>query len=225
MRSLRMSLLAVSAATLLAMPAFAQPPGGGGRGGRGGMMQMGRGMSIGMLLGNPGVQEELKLTDEQKGKIKDFAAKQREAQQGLRDLDPEEQRSKRQELTKHAETFAKDVLSADQQKRIKQISIQTAAQMGGAAVFAMEEVAKQVKLTDEQKEKFKTLGEDFRNDVRELFQGGGDMQENMQKSRSLAKEYLGKATAALTDEQKKAWSDLTGKPFEVKFEMRQRQDR
>jgi hypothetical protein len=60
--------------------------------------------------------------------------------------------------------------------------------------------------------------------MRELFSGGGDMQENMQKMRSLNKEYVGKAVGSLTDEQKKTWTELTGKPFEVKFEM-QRRDR
>src|SRR4051812_31816380 len=113
MRSLRTSLLALSAAALLASPAFSQPPGGG----RGGMQRGGGGM--GMLLGNTSVQEELKLTDAQKEKIKEFTTKQREAQQGLRDLDQDERRTKMQELTKQAEAFAKETLTPEQQKRIK----------------------------------------------------------------------------------------------------------
>ncbi|HEY2838992.1 MAG TPA: hypothetical protein VGJ26_07580, partial [Pirellulales bacterium] len=168
MRSTRMTLLAFAAAALLASPAFAQPP-GGGRGG----MQMRGGGGIGMLLGNASVQEELKLDDKQKEKIKEFTAKQREAQQGLRDLDQEERRAKMQELNKHAESFAKEVLTPEQNKRIQQIVIQTA----GLRAFAMENVAKELKLTDEQKEKIKTLSDDLQKDVRELFQGGGDAQE------------------------------------------------
>ena len=136
MRNLRTAFLAVTAATLLAGPALAQPP-GGGRGG----MQMGRG-GVAMLIGNASVQEELKLTDEQKTKIKDFAAKQREAMAGLRDLSPEERREKMQEMnktnTEAAEKLVKEHLTADQAKRFKQIVIQQA----GVAAFAMEDVSK-----------------------------------------------------------------------------------
>jgi Spy/CpxP family protein refolding chaperone len=211
MRSLRTSLLALAAAALLASPAFSQPP-GGGRGG----MQMRGGGGIGALLGNTSVQEELKLTDSQKEKIKEFTTKQREAGQGLRDLDPEEQRTKRAEMTKQAEAFAKETLTAEQQKRIKQITLQTA----GVAAFAMEDVAKELKITDEQKEKLKAIGDQMRSDMRDLFQGGGDQQENMQKMRALTKETLAKATEVLTAEQKKHWTDMTGKPFELKIEQR-----
>lgn len=203
-----MTLLALSAAALLASPAFAQPPGGG----RGGMQRGGGG--IGMLLGNPSVQEELKLDDKQKEKIKDFTAKQREAQQGLRDLDQDEQRAKRQELTKQAEAFAKEVLTADQSKRIKQIVIQTA----GLGAFAMEDVAKELKLTDEQKEKLKTLNDDFRKDRQELFQGGGDPQEMQTKVQSLTKEFMTKAAGVLTDDQKKQWTEMTGKSFTLRMQ-------
>jgi Spy/CpxP family protein refolding chaperone len=204
-----MTLLAFAAAALLASPAFAQPP-GGGRGG----MQMRGGGGIGMLLGNASVQEELKLDDKQKEKIKEFTAKQREAQQGLRDLDQEERRAKMQELNKHAESFAKEVLTPEQNKRIQQIVIQTA----GLRAFAMENVAKELKLTDEQKEKIKTLSDDLQKDVRELFQGGGDAQENMQKVQSLNKEFMTKAAGVLTDEQKKHWTEMTGKPFTVRMQ-------
>jgi Spy/CpxP family protein refolding chaperone len=200
-------VLALAAAALVASPAFAQPPRGRG-------MQFGGG-GIGMLLGNASVQEELKLTDSQKEKIKDFAAKQREARAGFRDLSQEERVEKNRELTKAAETFAKETLTPEQHKRIKQIVLQQA----GVMAFNGEEVQKELKLTDEQKEKIKTLADDMGKDMRELFQpgGGGDFQENMKKMAALRKEYLGKAAEVLTAEQKKQWADMTGKPFEVKI--------
>src|SRR5262249_39947761 len=103
----------------------------------------------------------------------------------------------------------------EQNKRIKQIVIQTA----GVAAFAMEDVVKELKLTDEQKEKLKTLGDDLRKDMRELFSSGGDPQENMQKMQSLNKEYLGKATDVLTADQKKQWTEMTGKAFTIRMEL------
>jgi Spy/CpxP family protein refolding chaperone len=216
MRSLRTTLLAVSAAALLASPVFAQPPGGGR-----GMMQRGGG-GIGALLGNPSVQEELKLDDKQKEKIREFVSKQQEARRGLRDLSEEERGEKMREMTKQAEAFAKETLTAEQNKRMKQIVLQQA----GIGAFMMEDVQKELKLTDEQKEKIKTLTEDLRRDQGELFQGGGggNPQENMQKFQALRKEYMAKAAGALTDAQKKQWSEMTGKAFELRMEMR-RQDR
>jgi hypothetical protein len=218
MRSLRTTLLAVSAAALLASPVFAQPPGGGR-----GMMQRGGGGGIGALLGNASVQEELKLDDKQKEKIREFASKQREARQGFQDLSQDERAEKMREMTKQAEAFAKETLTADQHKRIKQIVLQQA----GIGAFMMEDVQKELKLTDEQKDKIKTMTEDMGRDMRELFQGGGgggNPQENMQKMQSLRKEYMAKAAGALTDAQKKQWTEMTGKAFELRMEMR-RQDR
>jgi Spy/CpxP family protein refolding chaperone len=220
MKDLRLTLLTAAAAAILATPLLAQPPGGG----RGGMMQMGRGMGIAQLISNAGVQDELKFSDELKAKVREFAQKQREAMQGLQDLSPEERREKMQEImaanTKAAEAFVKEHLSADQAKRLRQIMIQNS----GLGAFAMEDVVKALKLTDEQREKLRGLGEDMRNDMRELFTGGGggDPQESANKMRALGKEYFEKAKGLLTDEQKKAWEDLVGKPFEVKMEMRRR---
>jgi hypothetical protein len=42
----------------------------------------------------------------------------------------------------------------------------------------------------------------------------------MQKMTALRKERLDKALATLTDDQKKTWKELTGEPYEVKFEPR-----
>lgn len=230
MRSVRLSLFALCASALVVSPTFSQPP-GGGRGGMG-MMQMGRAMGMSQLLGNASVQEELKLTNEQKEKVKEFSTKmqekQREARSALRDLSPEEMREKMQEMTKAnteaAEKFAKDVLKPEQVKRVKQIAVQQA----GVAAFAMEDVRKQLKITEEQADKFKTMGEDLQRDIRELFSGGFDreaMQENMQKIRSLNKEYLAKAVGTLSDDQKKTWTEMTGKAFELKMDQQPRRDR
>jgi Spy/CpxP family protein refolding chaperone len=214
MRSLRTSLLALSAAALLASPAFSQPP-GGGRGG----MQMGGG-GIGAILGNVSVQEELKLDDKQKEKAKEFAAKMQEKMQELRGsfqgLSREEIGEKMREVaktqTEAAEKFMKEVLTPEQHKRAKQIALQQARLMA----FTMEDVVKDLKLTDEQKEKIKALGDDMRKDMQELRGSGGDPQEMRQKTQSLTKEYFTKATEILTPDQKKHWAEMTGKPFEMK---------
>ena len=65
------TLLALTMAAILAVPALAQRP-PGGPGGFGGMM--GRGGDVAMLQ-SPDVQKELKITDEQKKKITAFQQK------------------------------------------------------------------------------------------------------------------------------------------------------
>jgi Spy/CpxP family protein refolding chaperone len=192
-----------------------QPP-GGGFGGRG---MMGGGGA--MLLANESVQKELKITDDQKTKIKDFSTTQREKMGELFRSgggDREKMQEAMKELTQKSEAFVKDTLNADQQKRFKQIEYQ---QMGLRA-YTNEDVQKALKLTDDQKDKLKSLGEELRKDSGELMRemrGGGDAAaEARKKLQAVTKEYTAKATEMLTDDQKKAWKDLTGEPFEMKMD-------
>src|SRR5262245_12935324 len=108
-------ILVVAVAALLAMPAAAQPPFGRG-GGRGG---------AGMLLGNPGVQKELKLSEEQTKKVQELVTKNgekmREAFQGG---DQEKTQEVMKEIAAETDKFIKATLNADQQKRLKQIQRQ-----------------------------------------------------------------------------------------------------
>jgi Spy/CpxP family protein refolding chaperone len=201
--------LAVCLVGGLATPALAQPP-GGFRGGPG------------FLLMNSGVQKELKLTDDQVKKIRDALAKVREdlkddlEKLGDRDL-PREDRAKLMAKVNEANTKAlAGILKADQAKRLKQITLQTR----GAQAFSDPEVQKALKLDDGQKDKLRKIAQESGQKMRELFQGGGDMQEVMKKIAELRKETMTKAAGVLTDEQKKTWKEMTGTPFELRFERR-----
>src|SRR5262245_9851986 len=107
-------VLFVTVAGLMAVPAAAQfGRGGGGFGGPG------------ALLGNPGVQKELKLTEDQIKKFQDFnqklQPKRQEAGEAFRNQDQEKAREIQKEIATETEKFMKETLSADQQKRLKQI--------------------------------------------------------------------------------------------------------
>jgi hypothetical protein len=217
MRATFKVFLALGLAALLASPALAQGQRKGGFGRGGGMFG-----GPGGLVSNKSVQKELKLTDDQAKKateaVQAVREKHQEEFQGLRDLSPEERGEKMRELTKtmndeQMKALA-DILNADQIKRLKQISLQAR----GNQAFADAEVQKDLKLTDDQKDKIKTINEDFGQEMRSLFQSGGDFQENQKKMASMRKEAMDKVVAVLTDDQKKAWKDMTGEPFEVKFE-------
>ena len=78
---------------------------------------------------------------------------------------------------------------------------------------------KELKITDDQASKFKGLSEDLTKESGELRKGFKDNPKDTQEKMSaLRKEFSDKAVAALTSDQKKTWKDMTGEPFEVKFE-------
>ena len=164
MRGLSKWLLTVGVAAMIACPVMAQGKGKGG-GGRGGM----GGGGVAFLLNNDSVKKELKIDEDQGTKITEAIAKVREKHQeeraALRDLDPAEQRTKMTALNAviSKETFAalSNVLKPEQTKRLKQIELQQA----GVAAFAMEDVQKALKLTDDEKDKIKTIAKDEREEM------------------------------------------------------------
>ncbi len=209
------TVLMFSAAGLLTSAANGQPPFGGPGGPFGGGRVM--------LLANQSVQKELKLSDEQIQKVKETNENVRKKHQddfnALRDLDDQERREKGQQIFKaigeETEKALEGVLKPEQEKRLKQITLQ----QRGSQAFTEEEVQKELKLTDDQKDKVKTLNEDLGGDIRDTFQNSqGNFQEAGKKVATLRKETLDKVVALLTDDQKKTWKEMTGDPFEVKFE-------
>jgi len=229
MRDVLKTTIILSLALLLAGPALAQRgQGRGGRGGFGGPM---------MLIQNSSVQKELKLTDDQIQKINEAREsinnKHKDERDALRNLEGEVQREKGQELrkkvTEETNQALAGILKPEQLKRYKEITLQ----QEGMRAFNTEEVQKALKLTDDQKDKIKTINEDAAKDMRELFpQGfrgrGGDkggappdpaaFKERMTKIAAMNKETMERINSVLTGEQKKAWKDMTGEPFEIKYE-------
>ena len=199
-------LLAFTGAALAQFP-FANLFGGGGGGSA--------------LLMLPDVQQELKMTEEQVTKAKEASQGVREkfkdAFAQLKDTPKEQRREKLQEVMKQVSDETnkalKDVLKPEQTARLKQIELQSK----GAEAFADPETAKAINLTDEQKEKIKTLRDDASKEMRETIQGAqGNIQEAMTKIQTLRKDTLEKITATLTDAQKKSWKTMTGEPFQFK---------
>jgi LTXXQ motif family protein len=217
MRTTIRAMAGLGLVALLAGPAFAQ---GQGRGF--GMMGMG---GVSGLLGNASVQKELKLDDQQTEKAKDLAGKlQEEAtekRQGLQDL-PQEERGQKmmaigREMNEKALKAIGEFLKPEQVTRLKQISYQ----QQGAAALADAEVAKKLNITDSQKSDIQSIVDDSRSQMRELRQQFQDDREGaMKKMAEIRKETLDKAVAKLNDEQQKAWKELIGSPFEVKYEPR-----
>ena len=110
-------------------------------------------------------------------------------------------------------------LSRDEES--DQLTLFGKLQMSGLRAFEDADTQKALKLSDDQKEKIKTIREDHEKEVRDLFKGGFDpskAEENMKKMASLNKEGMERAAATLNADQKKTWEELTGKPFEYRLD-------
>lgn len=103
-----------------------------------------------------------------------------------------------------------DVLDAKQLKRLNQIQLQ----QRGTNALTDPKVASALKLSDSQRDKIKTIQEDSRKEMAELFKGGGG-REAFQKIAGMRKETQEKLQSVLTDDQKKAWNDLLGEELKL----------
>jgi hypothetical protein len=206
--------LVFGALVLLSSPALAQR--GMGRGGFG----------PAQLVQNKSVQEELKIDADQAKKVKETLDKVREdlkdeyAKFGRGSDASQEERAAARKKTGEAETKAlKDVLKDDQVKRLQQIQ----RQLMGLAIFDDPDVQKELKLTDEQKDKIKDIQKDLQKERDAIFPPGekpdfSKFQENQKKLQGITKEAMDNASKALKDDQKKTLKELTGAAFEIKFD-------
>jgi hypothetical protein len=218
-RRIATMVLTLGVAALLAMPAFAQQPKHKGHGSR---MPMGGGAG---LIANEGVQKELKLTDEQTSKAeavaRDVRAKHHDEFDKVEDLDAQKRSEKTAEIvrTMISETNKglADVLKPEQMKRYRQIQLQQL----GLMAFTEPEVQSKLKLTDDQVGQIRRINADSQSQRRELSQGGGgggNREEMQKKAATLGKESMDKALAVLSADQKQVWKDMTGEPFDVRFQ-------
>jgi hypothetical protein len=190
------------------------------------LAQRGQGMGGGGILGmlmNKSVQDELKLDKDQldKGKeaIQKFREDNKDDLEKLRDMNlPREDRVElSRKIGKASEKLAAEILKPDQVKRLNQIRMQ----QEGVGALVNPETVKALKLSDKQKDDLKTIGEDLQKEMREAFQSAGDdRQELMKKMTALRKDKMDAALKVLTDDQKKAFKELVGAPFEMKREPR-----
>ncbi len=207
MRTLSRWILSGALLLTAVSSAQAQRPGGGFPGGGGSLKSL--------LITNKLLQEELKISDDQVAKFKEFAEKQSEAMKGFGQFggDDDEQIARMEvqvKLMKDRVTFMKSSLSAEQQTRLGQLEKQ---QMGMAA-FTNAKVAKELGITEEQSEKIKAVNTDMTKEMREMFSGGFDA-EAQKKMTSLRSECQEKIEKMMTDDQRKKWKEMTGEPFDM----------
>jgi Spy/CpxP family protein refolding chaperone len=190
------AVVAMTAGPALAQQRQRQRPGGGFGGFGGGVLY---------LLGQKSVQEELKLSEEQTKKVTELAEKQRANRGDFQGLSREEIQKKMAERSKEQNDALAKILDAKQLKRARQISLQ---QQGARAVMG-EEVAKALKITDEQKTKIREIQTKAAEEMRGL-RGQEDARTKIQEITKTTNE---KVLGLLTAEQKKTLKEMQGEPF------------
>jgi len=216
MRTLCKTIVALGLVALMAGPAMAQQGRGGGRGEFGG--------GLGMLLKNASVQQELKLDATQTEKAKEVAEKAREKFQAKREslegLHGEERFKKMQELNKEVNAGVdkeiKEFLTTEQIHRLHQLQ----HQLQGAHAFTDEHVQDKLKLSDDQKTEIREIVHASSAEAHKIWEEDAqhDREGMMAKMAEHRKETLAKVESKLTDEQKAAWKEMLGDPFEIKWE-------
>ncbi len=169
------------------------------------------------------VQEELKLSNEQKKKLEkrlqDTHRDTMQLFQKLADKEPEEREKElhayREKAQENLSAFLQGLLQEEQFKRLRQVMLQRDRLF---ALLGNPEVAKELEITDMQRQQFAEAAQEMQKKIEPLVkeaQKGGNPQEIGPKIRKIRKEQEDRIEALLSDAQKKQWKEMLGKPLNL----------
>ena len=176
-------------------------PRNGGFGGFGNSTPFGSGPSrIASLLRNTAIQDDLKLSPEQRTKINETTSS-----------------TALSEMLKLIDEKTRSILTAEQKVRLKQLELQ---QLGMNAIYR-DDIAKQLKLTEEQVASIRKKNEELVEESREITRkamaerpANETNEEMIKRLRDKANGFTAKreeqVLSLLSEEQRKAWQELTG---------------
>ena len=155
------------------------------------------------------VLEELKVSDEQKDKLLQHMMEQIMETGPFLDSLAEAGEEREKKLDEHRKKareklakVLKETLKAEQLKRLRQIELQ----QEGAFALGQDELVKELKITDQQRQQFVAITQELQKKVQPLVkeaQSGGKPEEIRPKIFKIRDEYAKKLEAVLTDEQNK----------------------
>jgi hypothetical protein len=168
-----------------------------------------------MLLRQKSVQQELKISPDLAKKIAEFTNKESAEYGKSLKLKDSDRKGKFEELEKANKKFLEDNLSAEQRKRLEQITLQVT----GLHQLTRPEVVKALSLTDEQQKKFKEMQKEGRAELEAIFNDPKREGKN-EKLAKYREATFKKIEDALTDAQKTKVKELVGEIFkgEIVFE-------
>jgi Spy/CpxP family protein refolding chaperone len=170
-----------------------------------------------MLLQNEKVQKEIDLDADQKEKVQALVKEQQEefaaSRESMRDLSQEERMTKMRENMEKTQKKVEGVLLPKQLARVKQISLQMQLSMMPGMVLANPDVVKELGLTEDQQSKVKTINEDARKAMSEMFTPG--QQPDREKMAQARKDAETKLMDVLTADQKEKLEKMKGEKFDT----------
>jgi hypothetical protein len=167
------------------------------------------------------VQDDLKLTKEQKEKVDEHLQDRLpDLMKFLQNLDgltgderEKEVHAYRPKAQEKLATFLKQTLTDEQFKRLRQLELQ---QEGPLALVHSPEPGKALKVSDDQRKQFVGVVQELQKKLGPLIkeaQTNGNPEEIRPKVMKIRKEYEDKLEALLTDAQKKQWKAMLGQPL------------
>jgi hypothetical protein len=168
------------------------------------------------------IQEELKLTTEQKEKLEQRLRQLLpEAMQFFQTIEGVKLEERKRELgayrRKAHENLAAaldEILNKGQRTRLRQLELQR------DGLFEGGETWKDLQLTDEQRMQFAAVTQQIQKKIEPLLEEarrGGNPGVIRPKVLKMREELEGKLEALLTDAQRRQWKDMLGKPIESKL--------
>jgi hypothetical protein len=213
--------LAAVLAGLLASPIQGQVP---PRAALVSLLQDGAGKPL--LLANPKVKQEIKLTEEQDNRIREIirqAGNKYEPEIRKAGLDRDRLLKVGleaiQEMRQRINKALPDILKPDQLQRLDQIQIQA----NGILCFKRPDVQKKLKLTLAQKLAILKIGGDLKQQIDEVIKDASSAPLRkapaaLRKAKELKNAATEKAVEKLTSEQKQIWKEMNGEPFDLRLE-------
>ena len=162
-----------------------------------------------MLLRQQAVQQDLKITDEEGKKIHEFATRQWRKLRDMKGLGEDERNRRFEAMAKENEQFIKDTLKPEQRKRLNQIAMQVA----GLLWVMRSDVASELGLTDEQKQKIREAHKEAHKEAKEAFRDAGSGEIKEEKLNEMRMASRKRLMSILTDEQKGKWKEMAGEKF------------
>lgn len=200
----RIGAMAVAAGLVCVSLAYGQP-GRGGPGGFGGGGFGGGGARMSDLFRDDKVKAELNLVPDQEKKLEELSEamrdKAREFFGGLRDLSEEERTAKFEEFRATSQKEYEAVLLPQQRERLKQLMLQRSTQFSRDPGGISEAMAKELNISDDQKEAMRKKAEEVR----------ADLQKKMAKIQEEAKAEI---LSVLTSDQRSKLEKMLGPKFE-----------
>jgi hypothetical protein len=165
------------------------------------------------------VQKELALAADQQEKVEARLVEMlQEAMQFFKTLEGLEQPQRekrfvpfRQKFQEQLAAFLRKTLAVKQRERLRQLELQ---REGPFALLGRPDVAKELKISDEQRKQFMAVVASLEQRMRALMREGNDNpREVFPKMMKIRKAHESKIEAILSAAQRKQWKGMLGKPF------------